>query len=424
VRSMGALVFGVILLAVGACGGGSASSAAPASAVPSVTAALTPASSIDGVALATAVVARLQADPFIAHVEQIEDGEILEATEGSLPKGAKIHAKDSYDINGDDMRALMTASVGGGQATEYEIVALGDTVWVRQGAGELVSQPRSATLQAALQQAFDPIYKSLRITDDPSVLRYVGLELIDGRELHRLTAVRGVVPYTMGPNAPGTYNMAAYDNLDLYVLDDGTPVLAKGTFTGKGSLGELTSGTNTTAFSNVGGPVTIVEPGSSAAAVAPSPAVAPPTRGTAAEDWQNFSGEGYRIGHPSDWHPASVPPNVDRLISPTSYPFLEITVLCAPETATCTYSPADLAGIWGFPTDDAQRSETTVDGESAVVVRFHNTGDTGIRYYRLQAFVVHAGFAYRLELIAKAGGEQAADALLTRFLASFAFTST
>jgi len=242
-RSMRAIVIGVVVLAVVACGG-SASSVAPVSTAPPAAPTATPAPSVDGVALAEAVVAKLQADPLIVHVDQVADAEVIEASAGSAPKGTKVQTTGLYDFNGDDMRALMTVS-SGGQTTEIETVVLGDTMWAREGAGTFGSAPRSAEVD---QLFSDPTY--FRFTDDPGVLRYVGPETIDGRELHRLTAGPGAIQYMNG----------TYDALDLYVLEDGTPVLAKGTFTSKGDFGEVATGTTSFEFSDFGGPITIEAP--------------------------------------------------------------------------------------------------------------------------------------------------------------------
>ena len=140
-RSMGTIVIGVVVLAVVSCGG-SASSVSPVSPVPDAAPTATAAPSVDGVALAKAVVAKLQADPFIVHVDQVADAEVVEASAGGLPKGAKVQTTASFDFNGDDMRGLMTLSFGG-QTTEFEVVALGDTLWhakapARSGAGPAV----------------------------------------------------------------------------------------------------------------------------------------------------------------------------------------------------------------------------------------------------------------------------------------------
>ncbi len=113
------------------------------------------------------------------------------------------------------------------------------------------------------------------------------------------------------------------------------------------------------------------------------------TPATATAEWQRFYGNGYGIDVPQDWQAASPSIGDQQLISPTRYPFLEIQDLGAwPDTD----DPAVLAGIYDFSggSEDVVRSQTTIDGETAVLVRFHHTSeDTGIVYYRLPAFVFH-----------------------------------
>jgi hypothetical protein len=137
--------------------------------------------------------------------------------------------------------------------------------------------------------------------------------------------------------------------------------------------------------------------------------------------WQTFTGDGYQIDVPADWRITSPDDRDDQLVSPTQYPFVEIQNLGKwPDM----YGPAELAGIYDFSegSGDVVRSNMTIDGESAVLVRFHHTSeDTGIVYYRLPAFVLHRGIGYKIELIARAGGEVSADALLPRLLTSFQF---
>ena len=96
---------------------------------------------------------------------------------------------------------------------------------------------------AEVQQELDAMYRTVRITDDPSALRYVGLETIDGQGLHHLTALPGRVPYTSG----------TFDALDLYVLADGTPVLMQGVFTNK-APGVTVVGKTAVKYSDLGVP--------------------------------------------------------------------------------------------------------------------------------------------------------------------------
>jgi len=237
-RGIVAAVFGAVMVGVVACGG-------TTSPTRSEVATPTPAPSVDGVALAAAVVAKLQADPFVAHVEQIADATTTETTaDGKTVERPDVQIKTSYDFSGDDMRATMTAT-SPDSTSQSEMAAVGDTLWTRVNDGEFVVLPRNAETE----QALDEMYRTVRITDDPSVLRYVGPETVEGQELHHLAAAPGQVPYTSG----------TFDALDLYVLADGTPVLVQGVFTNK-APGVVVVGKTAVKYSDFGGPITIEAP--------------------------------------------------------------------------------------------------------------------------------------------------------------------
>lgn len=235
-RLIAAGVLGAVLLA--ACD--------PAtSQVPSHGPGTTPPRAPDGAALAVAVVARLQADPFITHVEQIADAKTTETDDdGQAVDRPQVQITGSFDFSGDDMRAVMTASSA--EATSRsEMAAIGGTFWTRVNDGDFSAMQRNAEVQVAL----DEIYSTFRITDDPGLLRYIGLETVDGQELHHLSAVPGTVSYTSGTFAA----------LDLYVLEDGTPVLVQGAFTNEGP-GVSVVGKTAIKYSSFGGPITIEAP--------------------------------------------------------------------------------------------------------------------------------------------------------------------
>jgi hypothetical protein len=237
-RGIAAGVISAVLLGVVACGG----NPSPAQ---SEVATPTPAAAVDGVALAAAVVAKLQADPFITHIEQIADATTTETTaDGQTVERPDVQIKTSYDFSGDDMRASMTAT-SPDSTSQSEMAAVGDTFWTRVNDGKFVVMPRNAETE----QALDEMYRTVRITDDPSVLRYVGLETLDGQDLHHLTAVPGKVPYASG----------TFDALDLYVLADGTPVLVQGLFTNT-APGVVVVGKTAVKYSDFGGPITIEAP--------------------------------------------------------------------------------------------------------------------------------------------------------------------
>jgi hypothetical protein len=190
--------------------------------------------------IAEAVVAKLQADPLIAHVEQV-------ATVSA--GGQDITAVSSSDFAGPDFRVVVTITAGT-ESNEQEIIVVGEQAWARNGAaGPLTSVP-----MAALEATVAGLYEAVRLVDEPEALRFVGVETIDGQELQHLTA-NGTIPYT--PAGGGT---GQYDVFDLYVLEDGTPVLARTEFSATNTLGLDASGTTDFTFSKWGGPITIETP--------------------------------------------------------------------------------------------------------------------------------------------------------------------
>jgi hypothetical protein len=243
---MRGLIAGVVaaaLLGVVACG---TNPPAPSAAdVASSTASATPAAVTDGAALIRAVVARVQADPFIAHVEQIADATTTETSEdGKTVERPSVQVTASYDFSGADMRATLTVA-SPGVSKRSEMAAVGDTFWSRDDQADWVAMARSADVQ----QGLEDIYRTARITDDPTALQYIGPETLDGEMLYHLSALPGRVPYSSG----------TFDALDLYVRADGTPVLLNGKFTTK-APGVVVVGTTAVAYSSFGGSIVIEPP--------------------------------------------------------------------------------------------------------------------------------------------------------------------
>lgn len=250
-----AVLLGALLMTAAACGNSATATLAPsaspaATPIPTVAPTATPAATATpaptappeggGGPLAEAVVAKLQSDPLIVHVEQVGTASAA---------GQEVSFESSSDFSGPDFRVVF-AITAGVQSTEQEIIVVGETAWARAGEdGSLTSVP-----VAALAATIEGLYKAVRLVDDPQALRHVGPETIDGQELQHLTAV-GFIPYQ--PAGGGT---GQYDVFDLWVLADGTPVIARTEFSATDLTGLDASGTTDFEFSKFGGPITIEPP--------------------------------------------------------------------------------------------------------------------------------------------------------------------
>ena len=159
-----------------------------------------------------------------------------------------MEATLSGDFSGNDLDITMHIA-SGTTAVDMGMVVAGDTAYVRQGEGEWTSVPK-----AAAEAELAGLLQNMRLVTDPLDLRYVGVEEVDGRDLHHLTASR-TIPY-----APAAGGSGQYDVFDIWVEEDGTPVLAKTAFSATDPNGVAVNGTTNFEFSNVGGPIEIVAP--------------------------------------------------------------------------------------------------------------------------------------------------------------------
>ena len=189
---------------------------------------------------AEALVAALAAEPLMLHLEQVATA--------TTPAG-NVEATLSADFSGDDLDLSMQLTSAAGGA-DMDMVVVGDTAYVRQrGAEDWTTVPRDVA-----EAEIAGLVQNMRLVTDPLDLRYVGPEDVDGRELHHLTASRAI------PYAPGAGGTGQYDVFDIWVEEDGTPVLAKTAFSATDPTGVAVSGTTDFEFSNVGGPIEIVAP--------------------------------------------------------------------------------------------------------------------------------------------------------------------
>jgi hypothetical protein len=235
----GALVV-TLALTILACTG-----AAPPSVVPTVRPTPMPTASVDvGALYAKLVVAAFASDPLILHVVQTA---ALTVNDGT--KSVKEDVSMTLDMSDRDLSAEFLTTTAGKTTTDLGLVVVGKSVYAREGTDKWQSGPRSSA-----EQNIADIIRTLPAIRDPGHLRYVGVETIDDRRLHHLTSVR-TFTYVMNIGQTGTF-----DTFDIWVEEDGTPVLVKGKVSAIGPYGVEIKGTNELRFSKFGGPITIAAP--------------------------------------------------------------------------------------------------------------------------------------------------------------------
>lgn len=237
--------FASIAIIVIACGG-TAPSGGP-SVVPSADVTPSPAVVAGEAPSAGSVVAKLQADPLTVHVEQT-----AMAKTTALGTTSETTVASSIDLDGADMSVAVTARAGD-QELRQGLIVVGDTAYVREGEAAWRS-----TQASVVEATVANLLASVRLVEDASALRYVGPDSIEGQALHHFTSTRTI---TYVPASGGT---GQYDVFDLWVLADGTPVLARTTFSVTTTDGSTGTGTTDFRFSKYGGPIDISAP-------APSP---------------------------------------------------------------------------------------------------------------------------------------------------------
>ncbi len=218
----------------------SLAAAAPSSA-PSPTNAISSAELV-GHHYVLAVVDAFRTDPLALHVYQT--GQVT-TTQGKTSVKATVTM--TLDLSGRNLRSHMTIA-SGGKTTKADLVVVGKSAYARSGSGKWKKAPRNG-----YEKSVSDIIKAMRLVDDPTALRYVALETIDRRALYHLTANRPI-PYVASNGATGQY-----DTFDVWIAEDGTPVLVKTRYSAK--LGTITvKGTTEYSFAKFGGPITIAAP--------------------------------------------------------------------------------------------------------------------------------------------------------------------
>ena len=189
-----------------------------------------------------AVVKAFRSDPLIAHVVQ---SATLTSTQGN--QTVKGSVAMTLDISGRDLKSAMVVKTGG-KTNGMDLVVVGKSAYARTGGSKWKKAPRNG-----LEKDISDMIEGLRLIDDPADLKYVGLETVEKRQLHHLSEARAI-PYVASNGATGQY-----DTFDLWITEDGTPVLVKATYSAK--LGSTSvKGTTQFQFSKFGGPIKIVAP--------------------------------------------------------------------------------------------------------------------------------------------------------------------
>ena len=191
---------------------------------------------------ADALVAALGAEELVTHIKQ--SASVTTSAAPDVPITATLEG----DIAGQDLAMVIGLSAQGVDQVQ-ELVIVGDSAYTRLDGGEWITAPR-----AAVADSLVGLLDNLRVVEDAGHLRYVGLEEFEGRQLHHLTAATDI-PYT--PSTGGTGQFRA---LDVWMEEDGTPVVIRGDFTAVDGAGNEGQGSSEMRFSNFGGPIEIKPP--------------------------------------------------------------------------------------------------------------------------------------------------------------------
>jgi hypothetical protein len=235
----GALVLSCAL-AVVACSGAAPLTPAPATARP----APTPAPSVDlSAKYANAMIAAFAAEPLILHVDQS-----VKTTAALDAQSKKIDSTLTLDLSDRDL-SMHLETTADKKTTKLDMIVVGMAVYARIGNAHWTQGSRSN-----FEQSIADIPRALQPIRNPGSLSYVGVETVDKRKLVHLTA-RKTFPYISPDGQNGTY-----DSFDIWVEEDGTPVLARGKISVVGAYGMEIKGTSELRFSKFGGPIAIVAP--------------------------------------------------------------------------------------------------------------------------------------------------------------------
>jgi len=195
-----------------------------------------------------ALVAKLATDPLILHSDQTTKGTASYESE-SANLSAELDTTVTMDLSGRDQKMIIVSKTPAGKTSTMDLVVVGKTVYSRLDGGRWMKSSR-----VDYERSRTDVARAYRLVKNPAYLRYVGLETVDKKQLHHVTAIRDI-PFISLTELNGTYTL-----LDIWVEEDGTPVLIKGTFTTVVDYGIEITGTSEMRISKFGGPIKIAAP--------------------------------------------------------------------------------------------------------------------------------------------------------------------
>ena len=153
----------------------------------------------------------------------------------------------TVDVSDGDMNLHMTDKTNG-KTSKVDLIAVGTSVYARERQCKWRKQPRSDCEPDTVgRRQGPPVRSGIRRTSPTSASRPS-----TSSKLVHLTAPK-TFPYISADGQRGTY-----DSFDIWVEEDGTPVLAKGKISMVGAYGMEIKGTSELRFSKFGGPIEIV----------------------------------------------------------------------------------------------------------------------------------------------------------------------
>ena len=191
---------------------------------------------------AEALVAALATDPLVLRLAETSKFKGLYELDG-----VNVSFATELDLSGRDMEIHEISKVAG-KTKKLALVVVGKTVYAR-----VAGTPWKKVRRSDFEQNITDVVRGLQVVRNPRYLTYVGVETIDKRKLHHLKANR-TFTYTTG------YATGTYEKFDVWVKEDGTPVLIKAKISAVGPYGIEVAGSTEMRFSKFGGPIKIVAP--------------------------------------------------------------------------------------------------------------------------------------------------------------------